>query len=43
LHNAAAALQAGVDVLVAGNSVFGSSDPKQTISQLKSLEAEYML
>ncbi|HKL67947.1 MAG TPA: ribulose-phosphate 3-epimerase [Bacteroidales bacterium] len=33
--NAAKLLNAGVDVLVAGSSVFGSKDPTKTISQLK--------
>lgn len=34
LDNAAALYAAGVDVLVAGNTVFGSSDPEKTIHQL---------
>jgi ribulose-phosphate 3-epimerase len=38
LHNAEALLQAGADVLVAGNSVFGAQDPEATIRQLKALE-----
>ena len=33
--NAAKLLNAGVDVLVAGSSVFGSEDPAETIRQLK--------
>jgi ribulose-phosphate 3-epimerase len=37
LANAKALLQAGADVLVAGNFVFSSSAPKETIRQLKSL------
>lgn len=35
LENAASILEAGADVLVAGNTVFKSSDPLQTIQQLK--------
>ncbi len=35
--NAATLVQAGVDVLVAGNAVFSSSDPAGTISRLKNL------
>lgn len=34
LDNAAALYAAGVDVLVAGNTVFGSPDPEKTIHQL---------
>lgn len=37
LHNAESLLQAGVDVLVAGNSIFGANDPKSVISQLKNI------
>ncbi len=37
LDNARQIIDAGVDVLVAGNTVFKSQDPLQTISQLKSL------
>ena len=37
LENAQAILAAGADVLVAGNTVFKSADPKATIAQLKSL------
>ena len=36
LENAPSILMAGADVLVAGNTVFGSPDPKGVISQLKS-------
>lgn len=36
LENAKEILNAGAHVLVAGNTVFASKDPKQTISQLKS-------
>ena len=36
LDNAALLYEAGADVLVAGNTVFGSSDPIQTIAELKS-------
>lgn len=35
LENASSIINAGADVLVAGNTVFGSSDPKKTISDLK--------
>jgi ribulose-phosphate 3-epimerase len=37
LENAKQIVEAGADVLVAGNAVFKSADPKQTIHQLKSL------
>ena len=37
LDNAASIVAAGADVLVAGNTVFKSADPKATISQLKKL------
>ena len=37
LENAASIIEAGADVLVAGNTVFGSSDPMATISALKSI------
>jgi ribulose-phosphate 3-epimerase len=36
VENAAAIIQAGADVLVAGNTVFRSSNPTATIAQLKS-------
>ena len=35
LENAASIMAAGADVLVAGNTVFKSSDPKSVIAQLK--------
>src|SRR5690606_32092372 len=35
--NAASIIAAGADVLVAGNTVFKSSDPAKTISQLKNI------
>jgi ribulose-phosphate 3-epimerase len=35
--NASRLIEAGVNVLVAGNSVFGSSEPAKTISRLKRL------
>lgn len=35
-ENAPLLFESGADILVAGNSVFGSKDPKQAISQLKS-------
>ena len=37
LANAASIVAAGADVLVAGNTVFKSPDPKATISQLKKI------
>jgi len=37
LDNAPSILAAGADVLVAGNTVFKSSDPEATIRHLKSL------
>jgi ribulose-phosphate 3-epimerase len=37
LDNAATIIKAGADVLVAGNTVFSSPDPKATIAQLKNL------
>jgi ribulose-phosphate 3-epimerase len=37
LENAPSVIEAGADVLVAGNTVFKSADPKQTIAQLKRL------
>jgi len=37
LDNAKLIVDAGADVLVAGNAVFKSADPKKTIHQLKSL------
>ena len=37
LENASAILHAGADVLVAGNTVFKSADPKATIQKLKQL------
>jgi ribulose-phosphate 3-epimerase len=41
LHNAETLLQAGADVLVAGNSVFAAQDPEATIRQLKAFEAKF--
>jgi ribulose-phosphate 3-epimerase len=38
LKNAAKLIQTGADVLVAGNTVFNSADPSQTISLLKNIE-----
>jgi ribulose-phosphate 3-epimerase len=38
LENAKDIVAAGADVLVAGNTVFQSKDPKETIIQLKSIE-----
>ncbi len=37
MDNAAALLQAGADVLVAGNTVFSAKDPVKMISELKSI------
>lgn len=37
LDNAASLIQAGTDVLVAGNTVFASNSPIETIKQLKSI------
>ncbi|MBU9937578.1 MAG: ribulose-phosphate 3-epimerase, partial [Ferruginibacter sp.] len=37
LENARTILDAGADVLVAGNTVFRSADPKATIAALKNL------
>jgi ribulose-phosphate 3-epimerase len=37
MQNAEAILEAGANVLVAGNSVFGAPNPQQAISQLKNL------
>jgi hypothetical protein len=41
ISNAARLVGAGVNVLVAGNSVFSSADPTETIRKLKSLEADF--
>jgi ribulose-phosphate 3-epimerase len=37
LHNAASLVNAGVDILVAGNTIFSSPDPGKTIHLLKNL------
>lgn len=37
IENAPSIIASGADVLVAGNTVFRSADPKKTISQLKTL------
>lgn len=37
LQNAAEIIHVGADVLVAGNAVFGSANPKETIEKLKGL------
>lgn len=42
LHNAEKLLQAGVDVLVAGSSVFKADDPRDMISRLKDIGGEVM-
>jgi ribulose-phosphate 3-epimerase len=39
-HNAAALLQAGADVLVAGNSVFAAQYPAQAITTLKNIRPD---
>jgi ribulose-phosphate 3-epimerase len=41
LQNAEAILQAGADVLVAGNSVFGAKDPIATVAMLKAFESRF--
>jgi ribulose-phosphate 3-epimerase len=38
LQNYKQLIEAGVDVLVAGNTVFGSADPQKTIMQLKNIQ-----
>jgi ribulose-phosphate 3-epimerase len=38
-NNALALLQAGADVLVAGNAVFAAADPAQAILELKSISS----
>ena len=40
LHNAERVLQAGANVLVAGNAVLSASDPKSVITQLKAIGRE---
>ena len=37
LANAKEIVDAGADVLVAGNTVFASGNPKETITQLKNI------
>ena len=39
LQNAKALTEAGADVLVAGNTVFGAANPTQTIAELKAITA----
>lgn len=41
LHNAEALLQAGADVLVAGNSVFSAANPTGVIQDLKAFKAVF--
>ena len=41
LHNAETLLQAGADVLVAGNSVFAAPDPEATIRAMKAFNAVF--
>jgi ribulose-phosphate 3-epimerase len=38
LENASALVTAGVDILVAGNTVFGSENPPETIAKLKEID-----
>lgn len=42
-HNAQVLLEAGAEILVAGSSVFGASDPHQAIRQLKEIGTEPLL
>ena len=35
LKNAGEIIQAGADILVAGNAIFGSENPKKTIDEFK--------
>ncbi len=42
LQNAEVLLRAGADVLVAGSSVFGASDPEATISAMKALNETWL-
>lgn len=39
-HNIAALVQAGANVLVAGNAVFAAADPKSMISDLKNMQID---
>ena len=41
-HNALALLKAGADVLVAGNSIFATTNPIQTIAELKRITPDLM-
>ncbi|MCC7246502.1 MAG: ribulose-phosphate 3-epimerase [Saprospiraceae bacterium] len=41
LQNTEALLQAGADVLVAGSSVFGATDPAATIAHMKSFSSKF--
>jgi ribulose-phosphate 3-epimerase len=38
MHTGAQLIEAGADVLVAGNAIFASADPIETIRQMKSLK-----
>jgi len=44
IHNVASLVEAGANVLVAGNAVFGASNPTQMIADLKNIQinAEYI-
>ncbi|OAQ38065.1 ribulose-phosphate 3-epimerase [Pedobacter psychrophilus] len=41
-HNSLALLKAGANVLVAGNAIFSSSDPKHTIAELKNISPDIL-
>lgn len=41
-HNALALLKAGVDVLVAGNSIFSAEDPKEAIAEMKKIRIDML-
>ena len=40
IENAASIIAAGADVLVAGNTVFKSANPAETIAQLKNIQSQ---
>ena len=40
IHNSLALLKAGANVLVAGNAIFGSTDPIHTIAELKNISPD---
>lgn len=41
-HNSLALLKAGANVLVAGNAIFASTDPKHTIAELKNISPDIL-